>query len=69
MPTVSVPLSDEMLRAIEALIADGIAANKADAIRKAMKKYLADQAVEDVLQARKEPSLEGDLHALAKKFS
>lgn len=69
MTTVSVPLSDDMLRAIEALIKDGIAANKADAIRKAVKRYLEDQAVEAVLQARKEPSLEGDLHELAKKFS
>jgi Arc/MetJ-type ribon-helix-helix transcriptional regulator len=69
MTTVSVPLSDDMLRQIEQLIADGIAANKADAIRKAVKKYLEDQAVEAVLRARKEPTLEGDLDELAKKFA
>lgn len=69
MTTVSVPLSDDMLRHIQELIDRGIAANKADAIRKAVKKYLEDQAVETILQARKEPTLEGDLDELAKKFS
>ncbi|MEK7137737.1 MAG: ribbon-helix-helix domain-containing protein [Patescibacteria group bacterium] len=69
MTTVSVPLSDDMLRHIQELIDRGIAANKADAIRKAVKKYLEDQAVEAVLRARKEPTLEGDLDELAKKFA
>ena len=65
MTTVSVPLPEELIRQIEQLIADGIASNKADAIRKAVKKYLEDQAVERVLRARQEPSLEGDLDELA----
>lgn len=65
MTTISVPLPEEFLRQIEMLIARGLAANKADAIRKAVQKYLEDQAVEDVLQARKEPTLEGDLDELA----
>ncbi|MBU2213047.1 ribbon-helix-helix domain-containing protein [Patescibacteria group bacterium] len=65
MTTVSVPLPEEFLRQIEQLIADGVASNKADAIRKAVQKYLEDQAVERVLRARKEPSLDGDLDELA----
>lgn len=69
MTTVSVPLSDDMLRHIQELIDRGIAANKADAIRKAVQKYLEDQAVEAVLQAREEPSLKGDLDELADKIS
>ncbi|MBU0458771.1 ribbon-helix-helix domain-containing protein [Patescibacteria group bacterium] len=68
MTTVSVPLPDEFLRQIEQLIADGIASNKADAIRKAVKKYLEDQAVEAVLKAMEEPSLDGDLDELASKI-
>lgn len=68
MTTVSVPLSDDMLRHIQELIDRGIAANKADAIRKAVQKYLEDQAVEDILRASKEPRLKGDLDDLAAKL-
>jgi len=68
MTTVSVPLPEEFIRQIEQLIADGIASNKADAIRKAVKKYLEDQAVERVLRASKEPRLSGDLDELAAKI-
>ncbi|MBI2636380.1 ribbon-helix-helix protein, CopG family [Candidatus Peregrinibacteria bacterium] len=68
MTTISVPLTDEMLKAIEDLIRDGIASNKADAMRKAMKKYLEDQAVEAVLQAQREPTLHGNFDDLLKKF-
>ncbi len=68
MTTVSVPLSEEMLKAIENLIRDGIASNKADAIRRAIKMYLEDQAVERILRAKREPTLEGDLHDLAKRL-
>jgi Arc/MetJ-type ribon-helix-helix transcriptional regulator len=69
MTTVSVPLTDDLLKAIQHLIDQGIAANKADAIRKALKKYIEDKEVEEILQASKEPSLDGDLNELMKKFS
>ncbi|MDD4319052.1 MAG: ribbon-helix-helix domain-containing protein [Candidatus Peribacteraceae bacterium] len=68
MATVSVPLSDDLLRGIDDLIKQGLAANKTDAIRKAVKKYLEDQAVETVLRAEKEPTLYGDLDELVKKL-
>lgn len=68
MSTLSVPLSAAMLKQIESLVDQGIAANKADAVRKAIDKYLEDQAVEAVLKASKEPRLSGDLDELAKKF-
>ncbi len=68
MSTLSVPLSADRLKQIESLVDQGIAANKADAVRKAIDKYLEDQAVEAVLKAMKEPSLEGDLNELAKRF-
>ena len=68
MTTVSVPLSAEMLSALEMLIKQGVAPNKAAAIRKAIAKYLEDQAVEVVLRASKEPTLYGDLDTLLKKL-
>ena len=68
MTTLSVPLSGDMLRGIENLIKQGVASNKADLVRKAIDKYLEDQAVEAVLKAMKEPSLEGDIDELADKI-
>ncbi len=65
MTTVSVPLPDDLLQGIKQLVQLGNASNNADAIRKAIKKYLDDQAVEMVLAAQKEPSLSGDLDDLA----
>lgn len=68
MTTISVPLTAELLGALEKLIEQGIAANKADAVRKALQAYLEDQAVEAVLRASREPSLRGNLRTLAKKL-
>lgn len=68
MTTISVPLDETLLRNLDALVSDGVASNRADAMRKALKKYAEDQAVESVLRAQKEPSLRGDLDELAKKF-
>ena len=68
MTTISVPLNDDLLKAIQPLIDQGIAANKADAIRKALKKYVEDKEVEEILQASREPSLDGDVDELIRKF-
>lgn len=68
MTTISVPLSADLLLALENLIKQGIASNKADAIRKALKMYVEEQAVEAVLRAEREPTLYGDLDALMKKI-
>ena len=67
MTTISVPLSAELLDAIDHLIAHGKASNKADAVRRAIKYYAEQQAVEDVLRASKEPRLKGNLHTLAQR--
>ncbi len=68
MTTVSVPLTDDLVRALQSLIDRGIAANKADAIRKAVAKYIEDKEVEEILQASREPSLDGDLDELLQRF-
>lgn len=68
MTTVSVPLPADMLKALEDLIRQGKASNKADAIRRALQQYLEDQAVQDVLRAQKEPGLKGNLDDLVRRL-
>lgn len=68
MSTLSVPLSRGMMEGIEALVKQGVVSNKAEAARIALQRYLEDQAVQAVLKASKEPSLDGDLDELAKKL-
>ncbi len=68
MTTISVPLPADMLKALESLVRQGGASNKAEAMRKALQMYLEEQAVQDVLRASKEPSLKGNLRDLAKKI-
>ena len=65
MTTISVPLSPELMKALQHLIDQGVATNKADVLRKALKFYSEQQAVEDVLRAMGEPRLSGDLDELA----
>lgn len=67
MANVSVPLSAELERQLENLIRQGRVPSKAAGMRKALEKYLEDQAVEAVLQAEREPSLYGDIDDLMKK--
>lgn len=69
MATVSVPLPEELIKKIQALIDLGIADNKAALIRKALDKYVEDQVIESILKADKEPRLKGDLDVLARKLA
>lgn len=66
--TISVPLSADLMHALDELVRSGAAVNKADAMRKALKKFAEDQAVERVLRAQREPRLEGDLDELASQL-
>lgn len=68
MATLSIPIPDDMVKRIEDLVKDGIAPNKAELVRQAVKSYLEEQAVNAVLKALKEPDLEGDLDELAGKI-
>lgn len=68
MSTVSVPLTDDMVKGIKVLVKQGIAPTVSEAIRQAVRSYLEKQAVEAVLRAAEEPSLRGDLDNLAKKM-
>lgn len=72
MSTLSVPISPDLEMFIARMIRDGVASNKADVVRKALKKYAEDQAVEEVLLAEQEANdgkiLRGDLKDLVKKM-
>ncbi len=68
MTTVSVPLTTDLLRALESYLLFNPGKKKAAVMREALDKYLEDQAVEAVLRAEKGPRLSGDLDELAKKL-
>ncbi len=68
MATVSIILTEDLLKKIQELINLGVADNKSAVIRKAVDKYVEDQVVESILRAAKEPSLQGDLDELAERF-
>ena len=68
MSTISVPLSDEMLKDIKSLIDQGVGENVAELVRKAIRRFLEEEAINAVIKASKEPSLEGDLDELASKL-
>ncbi|MBI4250442.1 hypothetical protein HY622_02535 [Candidatus Uhrbacteria bacterium] len=72
MGILTVPLTTHLSEKIEELIKNGRAANKADLARRALEKYIEDQAVADVLNAEREvcegKALSGDLDELAAKL-
>ena len=67
MTTVSVPLPADLLIALEQYIAQHGPGKKADVMRRALKFYLEQQAVENVLRAAEGPFLSGNLRDLARK--
>lgn len=67
MTTISVPLTAELLQALESYLRQHRGKKKAQVMREALDKYLEDQAVEAVLQASREPTLSGNLRDLLKK--
>ena len=66
MSTISVPLSAELENSLNSLVESGYGSNKADVIRRALKKADEDEAVNRILRAEQEPSLKGDLRELIK---
>ena len=68
MSTISVPLPANLEAFIDRMVKSGNAANKADVVRKALKRMSDEEAVEAILRSQKEPNLKGDLDVLARKF-
>lgn len=68
MTTISVPLPHQMAKELNNLVKNGVGPNKADVVRRAIARFLEEEAVLAVLKAEREPSLHGDLRTLAKKI-
>lgn len=68
MSTISVPLSPDLQRMLDSLIRSGSGANRADVMRRALEYYAREEAVNAILKARREPTLRGNLHDLAKEI-
>lgn len=72
MTTISVPLSPQLEEELHKLVESGYGSNKADVVRRAIKRVSEEEAVLTVLRAQKEISLglglSGDLRELAKKI-
>ncbi len=66
MPTLSVPLTAKLTKTIDDLVQSGAGSNKADVMRRALEFFAEEKAVQALLRARREPSLEGDLDELAR---
>jgi Arc/MetJ-type ribon-helix-helix transcriptional regulator len=67
MTTISVPLRAEEEKDLQFLLDSDYGSNKADVIRRALRKAAEDEAVERVLRSEKEPALRGDLRELIKQ--
>ncbi len=73
MSTISVPLSPEQEQSLKVLVASGYGSNKADVIRRALKKASEDEAVRVVIEAQMEivdgKGLTGDLRELMRAIN
>lgn len=68
MTTLSVPIQSNMEEALNTLVKNGRASNKAELVRNAISLMLEEEAIQSVLRAQAEPALSGDLRELSKKF-
>ena len=68
MSTLSVPLPPNLEEFVKNQVKQGHAANKAEVVRKALKLLEAEEAINAVLKAEKEPTLRGDIRKLMKKI-
>ena len=68
MATISVPISTAMAEFIANQIKIGNSSNKAEVVRKAIVLFREHEAIKEVLEAQKEPTLKEDLKVLAKKL-
>lgn len=72
MSTISVPLPANLEEFVNRMVKSGEAANKADVVRKALRRMSDEEAVNSVLEAQRDiangKGLRGDLREIAKKF-
>ncbi len=72
MTTISVPLPKELLKFIDDQIKAGVAENRSQAVRQALRKISEEKEIEEILKASKEARkgiyYEGDLKDILKKY-
>ncbi len=72
MTTLSIPINGKLEEFINRMVKDGKGANKADVVRRALREYEENEALENILRAEREfaqgKGLKGDLRELMKKF-
>ncbi len=72
MPTISVPLTAELNEFVANAVRRGDASNKADVIRRALKRYAEDEAVLSVMRSKREARegkvVYGDLKKILRKM-
>ncbi len=72
MTTLSIPVSGDLEKFIERMVKDGKGANKADVVRRALREYEENEAMESILLAERDFArgkfLQGDLRGILKKF-
>jgi Arc/MetJ-type ribon-helix-helix transcriptional regulator len=72
MTTLSIPVSGDLEKFIERMVRDGKGANKADVVRRALREYEENEALENILRSEREfkegKFLRGDLREILKKF-
>ncbi len=72
MTTLSIPVSGDLEKFIKRMVKEGKGANKADVVRRALREYAENEALDNILQAEREFAqgrvLRGDLRELVKKF-
>lgn len=72
MSVLTVPLDAQLSEQIESLVKSGHAGNKAEFARRALHRYIEEQAIMDVLRAEQEVRegkiLSGDIDELAAKL-
>ncbi|MBM3271939.1 ribbon-helix-helix protein, CopG family [Candidatus Kaiserbacteria bacterium] len=69
MSTISVPLDKRLEAELDRLVAEEAGSSRADVMRQALRRFAEQRAIQDVLDASREPSLRGDLRALSKKLA
>ena len=72
MSTLSVPLTPDLEEFINSQVKLGYAANKADVVRKAVRRMAEEEVINAILKSQKQVRegkiLRGDLREIAKKF-
>lgn len=68
MSNISISLNSETTACLDTLVAEGAGSNRSDVVRRAIKRFAEDEAVEAVLKAEQElregKIIRGDIDAL-----